>query len=89
MRDFRNNSCFIIIGYFTGFFQVAITTAIQLISGKKYPLKKPSFSLIHFLLQSGPKAFQEFPTGIRAGRSIATFLLLLFTKNETPTSSKK
>ena len=71
-------------GLITSFWQ-SIVALFRVISGKD-PKKLPKNTFIDvfdFLARMGPKSFWKKPTGIRAGRSLSTFIHYIFFKDDS------
>ncbi len=86
-NDLYKNKVFILftlIFWFLSWIFFSIILLIKnLIWKKAYPLKENKFlDVINFIFHIWPKNFWKNPTGIKIGRSIATFLYYVFEKED-------
>lgn len=82
MHDFRKNSIFRLVSLIANFIKKSFQTVQFLLFGLKSREDTTDYQLLHHLLQTGPKSFYQLPTAIKAGRSIASFFLLLFSNHD-------
>jgi prepilin-type N-terminal cleavage/methylation domain-containing protein len=89
----RKNVFFILFGLITGFtlsfFGSIRLFFVSLFSSNARPLRENEFlKVMDFTLNAGPRSFWRFPTAIKIGRSIATFLSFVFDRNRAFTIKK-
>lgn len=93
-KSLKENSVYILIvlirDFLTSLFSSLILFIKVIIGHKAPPLRENRFlDSMNFVFHIGPKSFWRAPSGMKIGRSIATFLHYIFRKDESFVEKKK